>query len=223
VYRDPGWRSRARAEAKARWQGRWTKLYVKESIVHAELVGGPSIGELATKRGMEPFDLLLDLSLEEDLGTRFEVVAMNDDENEIADLLRDQTTLLGLSDAGAHVRELCDACYATFLLGVWTREREVLTWEDAIWRLTGHPASVFRLPAKGQLRPGFDADVVVFDPATVAAGPSERVTDLPGGADRLVAHSVGIEHVLVNGTPVRLDGKDLESVRPGRVIEPTAR
>jgi N-acyl-D-aspartate/D-glutamate deacylase len=221
IYRDQSWRDSARPEAEARWGDRWSKLRVKESRRHPDLIDGPSLAELAAAREVPPFDLLLDLSLDEGLETRFELHASNDDEDEVADLLADPRTVLGLSDAGAHVRELCDACYPTYLLGVWVRDRGVLSWEQAVWRMTGHPARVFRIPGKGRVAPGFDADLVAFDPEAVGPTVPERVRDLPGDADRLVVRSRGVEHIWVNGQATRRDGVDVAATYPGRVIRPT--
>jgi N-acyl-D-amino-acid deacylase len=162
--------------------------------------------------------LLVDLSLEEDLATRFRIVLANDDEEDLADLLRDGRAVLGLSDAGAHASQLCDACFSTHLLEHWVRETGVLSLEQAVWRLTAHPAQVFRLEGRGRLEPGAAADLVAFDPDTAGVEALERVWDLPAGADRLIARSRGIEAMWVNGQPVRQGGKDLPDARPGDLI-----
>jgi N-acyl-D-aspartate/D-glutamate deacylase len=179
---------------------------------------GRTLEDIAAERGVEPFDVLVDLSLQEDLRTRFTFVLANDDEDEVGDLLRDHRSLLGLSDAGAHASQLCDACFSTHLLSHWVRERKVLGLEEAVWRLTGHPARAFRIPGRGLLAPGYAADLVAFDPETVGVTEPERVWDLPAGADRLVARSQGVEHMWVNGTAVRTDGKDVAGARPGVLI-----
>jgi N-acyl-D-aspartate/D-glutamate deacylase len=195
---------------------KFDKTTVAESQIHA--VDGRTLVDIAADTGAEPFDVLLDLALAEDLHTRFLVVIANDDDVELADLLLDHRAMLGLSDAGAHAEQLCDANFSTHLLGVWCREKGVLTLEDAVWRLTGQPAEVFGLAERGRIAPGFHADLVAFDPATVGSEPLERVRDLPGGADRLIAHSIGIEHVWVNGTAIRRDGKDIPDARPGQLL-----
>lgn len=217
VYADPAWRSRARESVGRAWRRRWAKTRVAESGAHPELIGR-SIEDVAAERGDAPFDVLVDVALDDSLRTRFTVVLLNDDPDEVAALLRDERCVLGLSDAGAHASQLCDACFSTHLLGHWVRDRGVLSLERAVWRLTGHPAAVFRLPDRGLIREGFAADLVAFDPATVAPEPLQRVHDLPTGADRLVARARGIETVWVNGTPV-LDGGDLAGgAAPGIVL-----
>ncbi|SEP10529.1 N-acyl-D-amino-acid deacylase family protein [Trujillonella endophytica] len=217
LYRDPAWRDRARPTTLAAWAHRWSKIDVEETVQHADLVGVP-LDALAEQRGTTPFDLMLDLALADDLATRFRVVMDNDGEEEMGDLLADKRTLLGLSDAGAHASQLCDACYSTHLLGHWVRERKALSLEDAVWRLTGHPAHAFRIPERGLVREGYFADLVAFDPATVGTTPVERVYDQPGGADRLIVRSTGIARTWVNGVATRVDGTDVDGVAPGRLL-----
>jgi N-acyl-D-amino-acid deacylase len=217
LYRDAAWRERARDAALEMWSHRWHKIDVEETDLHGDLVGVP-LTTLAEERGTNPFDLMIDLALADDLTTRFRIVMDNDGDDEIGELLADKRTLLGLSDAGAHASQLCDACYSTHLLGHWVRERGALTLEDAVWRLTGHPHVAFRIADRGLVQEGFFADLVAFDPATVGTTSVERVHDQPGGADRLLVGSTGIEHVWVNGVATRRDGTDVDQVRPGRLL-----
>ncbi|WP_436771282.1 N-acyl-D-amino-acid deacylase family protein [Yinghuangia sp. YIM S09857] len=217
LYADPAWRERARAQAEERWDSRLAKTDIDET----ELPGlaGRTLPDLAAERGSTPFDVMVDTALAEDLRTRFRVVLANDDEHELAELLRHPRVLVGLSDAGAHASQLCDACFSTHLLEHWVRETGHLTLAEAVHRLTGQPAAFLGLADRGRIAPGLAADLVAFDPETVGVGAMERVYDLPAGADRLVAHSVGIVHVWVNGQAVRQDGADLDvDVRPGAVL-----
>ncbi|MGR7002275.1 amidohydrolase family protein [Yinghuangia aomiensis] len=217
LYADPAWRERARTQAEERWGSRLAKTDVDET----ELPGlaGRTLPDLAAERGSTPFDVMVDTALAEDLRTRFRVVLANDDEHELAELLRHPRVLVGLSDAGAHASQLCDACFSTHLLEHWVRETGHLTLAEAVHRLTGQPAAFLGLADRGRIAPGLAADLVAFDPETVGVGAMERVYDLPAGADRLVAHSVGIVHVWVNGRAVRQDSADLDvDVRPGVVL-----
>lgn len=217
IYANPAWRDRARGESSGMWGNRWDKTIISESDRHVDLIGR-GLAEVAEERGADPFDLMCDLSVEDDLKTRFTITLLNDDEVELADLLRDKRTVLGLSDAGAHASQLCDACFSTHLLGYWVREQQAITLEQAVWRLTGQPADVFRLGERGRVIEGYVADLVAFDPATVGAGPPERVWDFPNGADRLVVRSTGVEHMWVGGVATRLDGKDVDDARAGVLI-----
>jgi N-acyl-D-aspartate/D-glutamate deacylase len=217
LYRDAAWRERAREATLDAWSRRWPKASVEETRTHHDAVGIP-LDQLAKDRGTTPFDLMLDLALSDGMATRFRIVLDNDGDEEVGELLADKRTLLGLSDAGAHATQLCDACYSTHLLGHWVREREVITLEQAVWRLTGHPHQAFRIADRGLVREGFHADLVAFDPQTVGTAPVERVYDQPGGADRLVVRSTGVEHMWVNGVATRAGGKDIPGVAPGRLL-----
>jgi N-acyl-D-amino-acid deacylase len=221
LYRDDAWRDRARPATLDAWAHRWPKTSVEETVHHGDVVGIP-LDRLAADRGTTPFDLLLDLALADGMSTRFRIVLDNDGDGEIGDLLADKRTLLGLSDAGAHATQLCDACYSTHLLGHWVRERGALSLEDAVWRLTGHPHQAFRLADRGLVAEGFHADLVAFDPDRIGCLPVERVHDQPGGTDRLVVRSTGIERTWVNGVATRVDGEDLPGVAPGRPLAQAA-
>jgi N-acyl-D-aspartate/D-glutamate deacylase len=224
AYRDPTWRRRAWDDMQGRGSGlplNFDALAVAESTTHPELVDR-SVVEIAKEWDCTPLDVMLDISLAEQLETRFWSVLANNDPDAIATLLPEDTVLLGLADSGAHVSQLCDACFATDLLGNWVRDRDVMSLEHAIHKLTGEPAAVFGLHDRGTIEVGRAADVVVFDEATVAPGPLRRIRDFPADGERLVADApVGVRHVLVNGTPIRADGADVASAReerPGRLL-----
>ena len=155
--------------------------------------------DLARERGVDPVDLMFDLALGSELRMRWRIALLNFDEDEVGEILQDPHVVLGLGDGGAHMSQLCDACHPTYLLGHWVRERGALSLEEAVRRLSSQPAEVFGLHDRGRIAPGLPADLVVFDPATVGAGPLQRVHDLPAGEDRLVSHPSGIEAVFVNG------------------------
>jgi N-acyl-D-amino-acid deacylase len=217
-YGDPSWRERAIQGFAEGRRARLESAVVTESVAHPELIGGPTLADLSAERGTNVLETLIDLSLDDELRTRFTITLLNDDEDVVAGLLNDPRCLLALSDAGAHQSQICDAVFSTHLLGYWVRERQALPLELAVWRLTGHPAEVFGIPDRGRIEPGFWADLVAFDPETVGVEPLERLYDLPAGADRLIGRSRGIEHVWVNGVPIRRDGEDVVAARPGQVI-----
>ena len=217
VYADPSWRERARSGSGGVFATKWDKTTIAETELHRALVGR-SLGEIASERGVDPLDAAIDLALEENLKTRFRVVLANDDEEEVGKLLQDERAVLGLSDAGAHASQLCDACFSTHLLAHWTREKGVLSLEQAVWRLTGQPAHIFGITDRGLVKQGMAADLVAFDPDTVGVTELERVWDLPAGADRLLARSTGVEHVWVNGGAIRTGGDDVDNARPGRLL-----
>src|SRR5262249_42923034 len=163
LYTDPAWRARARPVTMEAWAHRWHRSSVDETGVHAAVRDVP-LDQLAADRGTTAFDLMIDLALADGMATRFRIILENDGEDEIGDLLADTRAILGLSDAGAHASQLCDACYATYLLSHWVRDRKALSLEDAVWRLTGHAHQAFRIAERGLVREGFLADLVAFDP-----------------------------------------------------------
>ncbi len=227
AYRDPAWRRQALEdlETKTMIRPNWAALEVAECAAFPELIGRKVV-DLAGERGCTPLDAMIDIALADDLDTRFRSVLANNDPEAIAWLLQQDGCLLGLADSGAHVSQLCDACLPTDLLGNWVREREVITLEHAVHKLTGEPAAVFGLDApeggRGRLAVGMAADVTVFDPATVAPGPLRRIRDFPADGERLTAdRPSGMRHTLVNGTPIRVDGApDADGLarRPGAVL-----
>ena len=221
AYADPSWRAAAWADISGKVD--WSSLSVAESEGRPDVVGR-LVQDLAAERGPDttPLDVMLDLSLEDDLHTRFWSVLANNDPEGIAWLLPRDGVLLGLADSGAHVSQLCDACFATDLLGNWVRDRQVMPLERAIHKLTGEPASVYGLTDRGLVEAGRAADLVVFDPDTVAPGPLRRVYDFPADGERLTADAPeGMRHTLVNGVVIREDGAPSAeglAARPGALV-----
>ncbi len=225
VYADPGFRARIKAElerpaAVRLFNGEWHKLDLLESkrpeCRHLE---HRSLADLAEADGKHPLDWMLDFSLAEDLATVFTAVLLNSDEDAVGRMLRDPHASIALSDAGAHLTFFCDAGFGLHLLGHWSRDLGAIPREEAVWQLTGRPAKIFGIKGRGWLAPGTAADLLLFDPATVGRGPSERVHDLPGGAPRLTTPALGLHGVWVNGVKVAdetgaLSGGGL----PGRVL-----
>ena len=166
------------------------------------------LSDIAEEQGKHIVDTALDLSLANELKVRFRVAVANNNEEEVQELLDHPSTVLGLSDAGAHASQLCDACFSTHLLGHWVRDKGTIPIERAIRMLTSRPAEVFGITDRGTLAEGKPADVVVFDLEKVAASPLERVYDLPAGQDRLISYATGIDAVIVNGVVLRLDNID---------------
>ncbi|MEE2689797.1 MAG: amidohydrolase family protein [Pseudomonadota bacterium] len=180
-----------------------------------------TLAEVARERETSPVELLLELALETDLRARFRMPVANHDEDHVEPLLKSSATVIGLSDAGAHASQLCDACLPTYFLGRWVREKQSFTMEEAVRMLTSRPAEVAGISDRGLLAEGYPADVVVLDPETVGACRLERVYDFPGGADRLIAKERGVRAVIVNGKVIRENGTEAISVDeplPGAVL-----
>ena len=232
AYRDPAWRQQVRDAWAAGPQGglppRWETYELMESTANPDLIGRRMLA-VAEERGVDPLDLLLDLAVSEPTlkDIRVKAVVANDDESGVRTLLQEEGCTLGLSDAGAHVSQLCDAPQATDLLGNWVREKGVLSLEQAVHKLSQVQAELFGFAGRGVIKEGYAADLVVFDPDTVAPGPLRRVNDFPAGAERLTADQPeGMRHLFVNGTQVLADGELLAAAvaaRPGQLVRPAAR
>jgi N-acyl-D-aspartate/D-glutamate deacylase len=185
---------------------------------------GRSLGDIARSRGTDVIDVLIEVVLPDDL-TLYAVLPSltpslgRTDEGWAARVAvwKDPRVVLGGSDAGAHLDLMCHANYPTRVLGEVVRERGLLTVEEAVEMMTDRPARLYGLRHRGRIEAGWHADLVVFDPATVDSEPAHLVADLPGGGGRLVAGSVGVDHVLVAGIEVATDGT-VTGARPGRVL-----
>jgi N-acyl-D-aspartate/D-glutamate deacylase len=123
--------------------------------------------------------------------------------------------VITLSDAGAHLGYLCDAGFGLHLLGHWARETGTFTLQEAVRRLTSHPADAYRIPGRGRIAPGAAADLLLFDPATVGISRLRAAHDLPGGARRLGRDPGGVHGTWVNGTRT-FDGTTILGHAAGR-------
>ncbi|MEQ8231889.1 MAG: amidohydrolase family protein, partial [Gammaproteobacteria bacterium] len=201
------------------FSARWEVMTVLEASTPAMArYVGRNVREIAAERGADPVDTFLDLAIEDGLAMQFNYELFNSDEDRIPELITDPRTLIGLSDGGAHVDSLCDAGYATYLLGTWVRDREVMTLERAVQRITSEPADLFGIKRRGRIAPGLAADFAIFDLATVGSDKTgEMRHDLPGGGRRLVVPARGVEYTIVNGEVLFAHGQD-SGVRAGQVL-----
>jgi N-acyl-D-aspartate/D-glutamate deacylase len=223
AFRDPAVRQKLRWEAvedptPKNFHKRWDLVRVLQvARPEHQAYQGLSVAELARRQEVDVLDAFLDLALAEDLETVFQHPLTNGDEDAVGEILRSPYTVVGQSDAGAHVAIDAGFGYCTLLLGHWVRERGALTLEEAVRKLTFMVASIFELPDRGLLRPGYSADLVVFDPETIGPCEPTLVADLPAGESRLVQRARGIHYTVVNGT-VLLENGEHTGAYPGRVL-----
>jgi N-acyl-D-amino-acid deacylase len=211
---DTAFRTALRAELSSTatfrlFNGEWHKVQVAE-VARPENTRYEqrNLAEIARAEGRDPLDVMLDLAIAEDLKTVFTAELLNTDEDAVGRMLNHAHSIVSLSDAGAHLTFFNDAGFGLHLLGHWARDLGAMTMSEAARRLTAHPAAVFGMNRRGQIREGFAADLLLFDPESVGRGPKRRVFDLPGGAPRLTTEAVGVHGVWVNGTQVA-DGSGL--------------
>jgi N-acyl-D-aspartate/D-glutamate deacylase len=226
AFKDPETRRKLRADLAdprpTNFHRRWDILRVEKTAKpENQKYNGKTVADMAAMRGQDPLDAFLDLSLEEDLGTVFWNANNGGDPEAMAEILRSPYVLVGTSDAGAHVQFGADFGYGTILLGLWVRERGLMTLEHAIHKLTFHVASIFGLEDRGLVRPGYAADFAIFDPKTVNAHEPEWAEDYPGNTRRLVQRSEGIHYTIVNGRVIFEDGR-LSGELPGKVLRGSA-
>jgi len=218
-YRNPEFRGAFRAELKKPhlFQGRWNRVEVLETASPAlKQYERKSVGEIAEQRHEDPLDTFFNLALEDDLNIQYTMQQYH--EEGIQRLITDPRTMIGLSDGGAHVNMLCDAGYCTYLLGTWVRERQALTLENAIKRITSEPADFFGIKDRGRLKVGLPADVAIFDERKIGSAKRARMqNDLPGGGRRLVMPAEGVEYTIVNGDILYEHGHH-SGYLPGQVL-----
>src|SRR5262245_22491999 len=205
AIKDPETRKKMRFEAVedrklSRFSRRWDLVYlvnaVKPENKHLEK---KSVAEIAKMRNQDVIDAFLDLSLEEGLDTEFQTSSNNGDEQAVAEIIRSPYVLVGQSDAGAHLIYDAGFGYATRLLGYWIREKQIMSLEEGVRKLTFMIASIFGLHDRGLLRRGMAADITIFDPATVRECDAHLVQDLPGNEKRYVQKAIGIEMTIEIG------------------------
>jgi N-acyl-D-aspartate/D-glutamate deacylase len=199
----------------------WDRLVIVETFAAENAdATGRSVGEIAAARGGEPFDTLLDIVIADELRTGLSPPLTGDDAADWrarAEVWQHPGAVIGGSDAGAHLDMMCGAIYTTSLLGRGVREHRVVTLEEAVRLVTDVPARFYGLTERGRIAPGWHADLVMFDPATIDHGPERTRYDLPSGAPRLVADAYGITSVVVGGVEVCRDGAATGAL-PGTVL-----
>ena len=226
AFRDPETRAKLHKEAvetpinpnlAGDFTRRWDLQFVfKPALAKNDCLVGKSVADIAREQNKDVLDAFLDLALEENLETEFERREVNSDEAAMKALLTSPYTIIGQSDGGAHVVFRTDYSYSTYLLSHWVREKQILSLEEAIRKLTFIPASLFGLYDRGLVRQGMAADLMVFDPASIAPLEPGEAYDLPGGSRRRKQLAKGIEMTVVNGN-VLIEKGEHTGAYPGKV------
>jgi N-acyl-D-aspartate/D-glutamate deacylase len=181
---------------------------------------GQIVADIAERANRGTFDTLLDIVINDDLRTILWPLPSDNDLKSWqmrAEAWDHPLVLIGGSDAGAHLDRMCGAPYPTSFLADTLRGRQLVSLERCVQLMTQAPAQLFGLRDRGEVREGAHADLVLFDPDTVATGEVRRLDDLPGGAARLYAGAIGVQRVIVNGTTIVADGRDT-GARPGTIL-----
>ena len=177
----------------------------------------PTVADEAARRGVDPVDAMIDISLERNLDVFFAQDLVPQDEDLLLSLMSHPRTAMGFSDSGAHLSQIFDSSIYSYFLGYWVRERQAVRLESAIEMMTSRPAAIWGLHDRGRIAPGFAADITVFDPDTVGPRMPTVVDDLPGGAHRLEQRADGFVATIVNGSILTMDGEATEA-RSGQLL-----
>ena len=225
MFADAEIRKKLRAEAiedssPSVFPRRWDVIFVDQAkLLKNKCFERKSVQEIAAAQGKDGLDWFLDISLEEDLETRFVHTNTQGDPKAVCEILKHPAVMIGQSDAGAHMGYDARFGYSTAFLGCWVRDHGIMSLEEAVNKLTFRVASVFGLSDRGLLRPGFAADIAVFDPATVNTLEPEYVRDLPAKETRMIQRAAGVPHTIVNGEVVIENGSPTGAL-PGKILRP---
>jgi N-acyl-D-aspartate/D-glutamate deacylase len=226
--RDPDTRLRLLENSLSQAAGVFRRLadwgdYLIGDTYSAENEGlkGRVVKDIAAERGQSNFGTLLDIVIADDLRTILWPIPQDDDAESWrmrAELWNDPRSMIGGSDAGAHLDRMFGAAYTTQFLADCLRGRKLVSVENAVRMMTSAPASLFGLKDRGVIREGAVADLVMFDPETVGSDEARLVNDLPGDSARLTAGSFGVSRVWVSGTVVVADSVPTGAT-PGTVLK----
>ena len=178
---------------------------------------GFTLGEIAAREGKHPLDAMLDIAVAARLNAGFGTTMIDMDPLAVKEVGTSSVALPGISDGGAHTKFVTTARFATEVLGHWVREHDVMSAEEAVWRLSAYPAQALGLKDRGFLREGAPADVIVYDPDTLDALPQERLFDYPAGEWRLVQKAKGYDRIIVNGVTTFVNGECTQQT-PGKLL-----
>lgn len=216
---DPAQRAALTQEA-APMMSLWSALVVRrvQSAANAELIG-KTLAEIANLRGNTPLDVMIDLSLEEDLDAHFLAASMgHNDVPAVGALLKHPNVMIGASDGGAHILSFSTYGDTGYLFSKFVRDSQSLSIETAIRKITAEPAEIWGIQDRGQLIPGYIADITIFDPETIDRGAEYYVQDVPGDGYRYTRDAIGVSHVLIGGAVAFEKSVGYTQARTGQIV-----
>ena len=216
---DPAQRAALTQEA-APMMSLWSALVVRrvQSAANAELIG-KTLAEIANLRGNTPLDAMIDLSLEEDLDAHFLAASMgHNDVPAVGALLQQPNVMIGASDGGAHILSFSTYGDTGYLFSKFVRDSQSLSIETAIRKITAEPAEIWGIQDRGQLIPGYIADITIFDPETIDRGAEYYVQDVPGDGYRYTRDAIGVSHVLIGGAVAFEKSVGYTQARTGQIV-----
>jgi N-acyl-D-amino-acid deacylase len=219
AFEDPAKRAALVQEASA-MMPLWSVLTLRRvnTEKNAHLVG-QTLAAIAGERDSNPLDVMIDLSIEEDLDAHFLAASMgHNDDLAVADLLKQPNVMIGASDGGAHILSFSTYGDTGYLFSKFVRDCAAMSVELAVQKITSEPAEIWGIAERGQLKPGFIADITIFDAATIARGEEYYVQDVPGEGFRYVRDAQGVSQVLISGAVAYDQTYGYSEARTGKIV-----
>ena len=195
----------------------WIPLDVPDGLALQDKYEGYTIGEIAQREGKHSLDVLMDIALWGELKSGFETAMIMTPPAAMKEIATASVALPGVSDGGAHTKFVTTGRYPTELLGYWVREHNIMSLEEAHWRLSAMPAQAAGLKGRGSLAEGMPADIIIYDYEALDSLPQERLWDYPAGEWRLVQKAKGYDYIIVNGIITFIDGECTQAT-PGKLL-----
>jgi N-acyl-D-aspartate/D-glutamate deacylase len=198
---------------------RWNETFIHKACLDKnKVLQGKTVAELAQEQNKHPVDAMLDLAVEEDLKTEFSMPSFaNSDEEALATIIKHPLCLIGASDGGAHTKFLTTGRYPTHFLAHWVRDKQLMSLEEAHWRLSTMLGWAIGIRDRGWLREGMPADIVIYDLQKLQVLPMETVYDLPDNDWRRVQKAGGYHFTIVNGS-ITFEGQRCTGTLPGKML-----
>lgn len=200
AFQDPAQREKLVSEASA-MMPLWSMLVLRQVNTEAnQQYVGKTLTQIAELRGTDPLNVMIDLSLEEELDAHFLAANMgHHNDAKVGELLGHPNVMIGASDGGAHILSFSTYGDTGYLLAHFVRGNHMLGLEQAVKKITADTADIWGIPERGLLKPGYVADITIFDADKIDRGPEYYVQDVPGDGHRYVRDAIGIDSVVIGG------------------------
>lgn len=198
----------------------WESLTLRQVAGHEnQKYVGKTLKEIARERGTNALDVMIELSIEENLEAHFLSASMgHNDDARVGKLLGHPNVHIGASDGGAHILSFATFGDTGYLFSQFVREKGLLGLEEAVKKITHDTAKIWGMEKRGLIQNGYAADITIFDPKTIARGAEYFVQDVPGDGNRYVRDAIGIDSVVINGAVVYQQASGYTDERRGQII-----
>ena len=219
AFNDVDLRAKLVAEAQA-MMPLWQRLTLRQvKTDDNQQYVGKTLAQIAELRGTDPLNVMIDLSLEEELDAHFLSADMgHNNDAKVGSLLTDPNVMIGASDGGAHILSFSTYGDTGYLISRFVRETKSMSIEAAVKKVTADPAEIWGIHERGILKPGYTADITIFDAETIDRGEEYYVQDVPGDGFRYVRDSIGVNTVLIGGDIAYTHAEGYTDVANGEII-----